>query len=76
MVKKDILSNWNLIHKEDGRLKNAAIILFAKEVLPNYPQCHLKSGRFRSINMLGDFMDNNDFYGNAFQILEEANYFW
>ncbi len=72
---KDILTNWNLIREEDGKLNNAAAVLFAKKVLPQYLQCHIKLGRFRGTDMLGDFIDNKDFYGNAFQILEEANHF-
>jgi ATP-dependent DNA helicase RecG len=71
---KDILTNWNLL-KEDGKLNNAAAVLFAKKVLPHYLQCHIKLGRFRGTDMLGDFIDNKDFYGNAFQMLEEANQF-
>lgn len=72
---EDILANWNLIQEEDGKLKNAAAILFAKKVLPHYLQCHIKLGRFRGIDKLNDFIDNKDFFGNAFQILEEANQF-
>lgn len=49
-----ILKSWNLI--EGGRINNAAVVLFAKEVLPRYPQCHLKLGRFRGTDMLGDFI--------------------
>lgn len=72
---KDILSNWDLIQEGSGKLKNAAAILFAKKTRPHYPQCHIKFGRFRGTDMLGDFIDNKDFYGNAFQILEEADHF-
>lgn len=68
-----ILKSWNLI--EDGRINNAAVVLFAKEVLPRYPQCHLKLGRFRGTDMLGDFIDNKEYFGNAFRMLKEANSF-
>jgi ATP-dependent DNA helicase RecG len=68
-----ILKSWNLI--ENGRINNAAVVLFAKNTLPRYPQCHLKLGRFRGTNMLGDFIDNKEFFGNAFRMLAEANNF-
>jgi len=70
---EDILTGWNLIN--DGKINNAAVILFAKKTLPHYPQCHLKLGRFRGIDILGDFIDNKEFYGNAFRMFEEANSF-
>lgn len=68
-----ILKSWNLI--EGGRINNAAVVLFAKDVLPRYPQCHLKLGRFRGTDMLGDFIDNKEYFGNAFRMLKEANSF-
>jgi ATP-dependent DNA helicase RecG len=70
---EDILASWNLI--QDDELNNAAIVLFAKKTFPRYPQCHLKLGRFRGTDMLGDFIDNKEFYGNAFRMFEEANSF-
>lgn len=71
---RDILIHWELL-KENGVLNNAAAVLFAKKVTPGYLQCHIKLGRFKGKDMLGDFIDNKDFYGNAFQILEEADQF-
>ncbi|MCE3237279.1 MAG: putative transcriptional regulator [Gammaproteobacteria bacterium] len=68
-----VLKSWNLI--ENGRINNAAVVLFAKNILPRYPQCHLKLGRFRGTDMLGDFIDNKEFFGNAFRMLAEANSF-
>lgn len=70
---EEILASWNLI--KDGQLNNAAVVLFAKKTLPRYPQCHLKLARFRGQDMLGDFIDNKEFFGNAFRMLEEANSF-
>jgi ATP-dependent DNA helicase RecG len=70
---EDILDHWNLI--KNNKLTNAAVVLFAKEVLPGYAQCHIKMGRFIGTNMLGDFIDNKEFYGNAFRILSEASNF-
>ncbi|MDF3055398.1 MAG: putative transcriptional regulator [Gammaproteobacteria bacterium] len=69
----DILSSLELI--ENGTLKNAAIVLFAKKVTPLYPQCMLKMARFRGLKETDDFLDNQQFYGNAFKILEEADNF-
>ncbi len=68
-----ILKSWNLM--EGGRINNAAVVLFAKNVLPRYSQCHLKLGRFSGTDMLGDFIDNREYFGNAFQMLREANSF-
>lgn len=70
---EDILARWNLIEK--GKLNNAAVVLFAKNTLPHYPQCHIKLARFKGITTLGDFIDNQEFFGNAFQLLAEANHF-
>lgn len=60
---------------KDERLTNAAVVLFANEVRPNYPQCHLKMARFLGIDKTGDFLDNQQIYGNAFTILAEASMF-
>lgn len=60
---------------ENDRLKNAAIILFAKDVFPSYGQCMLKMGRFAGISYTSDFIDNQHIYGNIFILLSEANNF-
>lgn len=70
---ESILKSWKLI--EGGQINNAAVALFAKDVLPRYPQCHIKLGRFRGADMLGNMIDNKELYGNAFQIFAEANSF-
>src|SRR5262249_39301042 len=56
----------------DREINHAALILFAKKTLLAYPQCHLKLARFRGQDMSGDFIDNKEFFGNAFRMLEEA----
>ena len=69
----DILSGFELL--ENGKLKNAAIVLFAKKVFPLYPQCMIKMARFRGLKETDDFLDNQQAYGNAFKILDEAENF-
>ncbi len=70
---EDILKSWNLLKK--GKLNNAAVVLFAKNTMPYYSQCHLKLGRFRGTEKNRDFIDNKQFFGNAFRMFEEANSF-
>ena len=65
---RDLLNGLNLVH--DGRLLNAAAVLFAKanRLLPNYPQCLLKMARFRGRDKTR-FLDNRQEHGNAFDLL-------
>ncbi len=67
---ESILKRWKLM--KNGRINNAAVVLFAKEA---FIQCHLKVGRFRGVDISGDFIDNRAFFGNAFRLLTEANNF-
>jgi ATP-dependent DNA helicase RecG len=69
----NILKSWKLFDGET--INNAAVVLFAKDVRPFYAQCHIKLGRFRGTSRLNDFIDNKDFYGNAFRLYDEANSF-
>lgn len=69
----DILSSFELLENE--KLKNAAIVLYAKKITPPYWQCMIKMARFRGLDETQDFIDNQQFYGNAFKILEEADNF-
>jgi ATP-dependent DNA helicase RecG len=57
------------------RLVRAAVVLFAREVLPDFPQCGLRMARFRGTSKLGDFLDQRQLYGHAFRLLEEAELF-
>jgi len=43
-------------------------------MLPNYPQCLLRLARFRGIDKTG-FIDNRQYYGNAFELLLRADRF-
>jgi len=64
-----VLERLNLLN--EGRLNNAAVVLFAKNLLPQYPQCQLKMARFKGNNRK-EFLDSNIVYGNIFDLLEEA----
>jgi len=59
---------------EDGRLLQAAVVAFARELLPNYPQCGLRLARFRGIRK-DEFLDHRQFTGHAFELLREADLF-
>lgn len=56
------------------RLLRAAMVLFGKTFLPDFPQCELRMARF-----LGDdkteFLDQRQIRGPAFRLLEEAELF-
>jgi ATP-dependent DNA helicase RecG len=68
-----ILSNFKLLR--DGKLTNAAVVLYAKDVLPHYANCMIRMARFRGVDKLGDFIDNQRVYGNAFHLMSVANEF-
>lgn len=63
-----LLLGLNLIH--EGRLLNAAVVLFAQagRLLPNYPQCLLRMARFRGRDKT-EFLDNRQEHGCAFDLL-------
>ncbi len=67
-----ILDKFNL--KKDGRLLNAAVVLFGKKILPNFAQCQLRLARFSGIDK-AEFIDQNQLFGHAFELLEEAMMF-
>lgn len=56
---------------EDGILKNAAAVLFAKKKLANYPQNLLRLARFKGTDK-AVFIDNQRIHGNLFQLLDAA----
>ncbi len=59
----------------EGHLVQAAVVLLAREVMPHYPQCTMRMARFRGLDKLGDFLDQRQLYGHAFQLLDEAELF-
>jgi ATP-dependent DNA helicase RecG len=67
-----VLQKLELI--EHGHIKNAAVALFGKKFLPNYPQCHLKMARFKGVDR-HEFLDNEQLYGNIFELLDRAMLF-
>ena len=60
----------------NGRLLNAAVVLFGKSgrLLPYYPQCSLRMARFRGITK-SEFIDNRQVEGNLFELLLKAQQF-
>lgn len=64
-----ILEKLNIY--EDGVLKNAAAVLFAKRKLADYPQNLLRLARFKGTDK-AVFMDNRRVHGNLFQLLDAA----
>lgn len=72
---KKILQQLELLTKE-GQLKNAAVILFAKEIKSPYTQCWLKMARFKGKDNGGDFIDNQQEHCNVFRMLEAADNFF
>lgn len=67
-----ILKRLKLV--EAGHITNAAIVLFAKEIPGNYLQCVIRMARFRGTEK-GKFIDSKHVFGNAFQLLKEAENF-
>ncbi len=65
-----ILDHFKLINND--KLINAAVVLYAKEVKPNYSQCMIRLARFKGTDNVGDFIDNQRVYGNAFRIISAA----
>lgn len=57
-----------------GHILRAAVVLFGKTFLPDYPQCELRMARFRGTDK-AEFMDQRQIRGPAFKLLEEAELF-
>jgi ATP-dependent DNA helicase RecG len=68
----DILHRLGLL--KEGKLNNAAIVLFGTHFLPDYPQCQLRMARFRGVDK-SEFLDQQQIEGHAFMLLEEAMLF-
>ncbi len=56
----------------DGVLTQAALMLYGKRFLPDYPQCLLKLGRFRGTEITGEIVDNRQEHMNAFAMVREG----
>ncbi len=68
----EILTQFDLI--QEGKLNNAAMVLFAKKMPANYSQCFIRMGRFVDDTM-DEVIDSIQMRGNAFQILSAAQDF-
>jgi ATP-dependent DNA helicase RecG len=66
----DILDRLGL--RIDGRVTQAAQMLYGTKFLPDYPQALLKLGRFRGTKITGDILDNKQEYLHAFAMVREA----
>jgi ATP-dependent DNA helicase RecG len=60
--------------RRDGHLLQAAVVLFGKKQMPDYPQCALRMARFRGTTK-DEFIDQRQIHAHAFDILEEASLF-
>ncbi len=60
--------------RKGGKLLRAAVVLFGKSFMPDYPQCELRMARFRGVDKT-EFLDQRDLRGPAFKLLEEAQLF-
>ncbi len=71
---EDMLRGLGLIRS--NQLLRAAVVLFKRSgyIEPDYPQCMLRIAKFRGIDR-AEFLDNRQFHGNAFYLLQRAQQF-
>lgn len=72
----ELIRGMGLIDSQ-GRLLNAAVVLFSKKehILPDFPQCIIKMARFKGIDKT-EFTDNRQENGNAFELFQCAQRFF
>ena len=72
---KSILLGLDLI--KDGKLLNAAVVLYGKSerLFSTYPQLLIRVARFRGSTRLKGFMDNREYWGHAFNLLRHGEQF-
>ncbi len=68
----DTLDHFGL--RVDGKLTQAAVVLFGKRHLPDYPQCELRMARFRGVTK-NEFIDQRQVRGHGFDLFDEAALF-
>jgi len=68
----DVLDRLGL--RVRGQVLNAAVVVFGRRMLPDYPQCQLRMARFRG-NDKTEFLDQRQVHGHALQLLEDAMQF-
>ncbi len=66
----DILDRLGL--RIDGKITQAAQVLYGTKFLPNYAQCILKMGRFRGTKITGNILDNRQEHLHAFAMIREG----
>lgn len=66
----DILDRLGL--RLNGKLTQAAQVLYGTRLFPDYPQCLLKMGRFRGTTVIGEIVDNRQEHMNAFSMVREG----
>jgi ATP-dependent DNA helicase RecG len=72
---ESILRGLGLI--EEGHLINAAVALYGKSdrLFSSYPQLSIRLARFRGSDRLKGFMDNREYWGSTFNLLNRAESF-
>jgi ATP-dependent DNA helicase RecG len=55
-------------------MTQAAVVAFAVEPFPDYPQCALRLARFKGVTK-SEFLDQRQLTGHAFKLLNEADLF-
>ncbi len=68
----DILDRLGV--RKGGKVLQAAVVLFGRDFLPDYPQCEIRMARFRGKDKT-EFLDQRGVRGPAFKLLEEAELF-
>ncbi|MEI6095133.1 MAG: ATP-binding protein [Gammaproteobacteria bacterium] len=70
---EQILINFNLI--QNNALTNAAVVLFCKSTKKIFSRCEFKMARFRGLDKIDGFIDNQMETGNTFQLIQLAHHF-
>jgi ATP-dependent DNA helicase RecG len=68
----DVLDRFGL--RRNGEILRAAVVLFGRRFIPDYPQCELRMARFKGTDK-AEFLDQRQVRGPAFRLLEEAEIF-
>lgn len=66
---RGFLSRLKLL--SDGVPLNAAVVLFGRRFMPDFPQCELRMARFRGTDK-SEFLDDRQTRGHLFGLLDEA----
>ncbi len=67
---EQVLNNLQLI--DHGTLNHAAVVLYAKDPETIYNRCMIRLARFKGVDNIGDFIDNQQVSGNAFHLISTA----